>query len=102
MNMDMPVSVYNPIPWNNKDGHHYYPRHDDRRRRDFPIGGCATTQYGCCVDKTTTRMDPYGTNCPGYIANPVTVSSGVKNTPAIPTPNTPMPSSSPSSVIGKV
>jgi hypothetical protein len=102
MNMDMPVSVYNPTPWNNKDGHHYYPRHDDRRRRGFPIGGCATAQYGCCVDNTTARMDRYGTNCPGYIANPVTVSSNANNKPTPSTPNTPMPSSSPSSVIGKV
>jgi len=47
-------------------------------------------------------MDRYGTNCPGYIANPVTVSSSVKTTAPPSAPNTPMPSSSPSSVIGKV
>ena len=55
MNMNMPVSGYNPIPWNNKDEHHYYPRHNDRRRRGYPIGGCAGAQYGCCDDGTTAK-----------------------------------------------
>ena len=94
--MNIPVSVYNPIPWNNKDGHHYYPRHNDRRRRGFPIGGCAGTQYGCCDDRTTARTNPYGSNCPGYITNPVTVSSNTNNTPIpAPTPTPPTPTPTP-------
>ena len=28
-----------------------------------PIGGCAGTQYGCCPDGITTKMNAYGTNC---------------------------------------
>ena len=28
-----------------------------------PIGGCAGTQYGCCLDGITTKMNVYGTNC---------------------------------------
>ena len=28
-----------------------------------PIGGCAGTQYGCCPNGVTARMNPAGTNC---------------------------------------
>jgi hypothetical protein len=58
---------YNPVPWNNKDDHYYYPRHDERRRRDYPIGGCGGTRYGCCDDMMTSRDNLDGTNCPDYV-----------------------------------
>ena len=32
-----------------------------------PIGGCAGTQYGCCSDGVTPKMNYYGTNCSGYV-----------------------------------
>jgi hypothetical protein len=28
-----------------------------------PIGGCAGTQYGCCPNGVTARMNAAGTNC---------------------------------------
>ena len=28
-----------------------------------PVGGCAGTQYGCCPDGITAKMNAYGTNC---------------------------------------
>jgi len=28
-----------------------------------PIGGCAGTQYGCCPNGVTARMNASGTNC---------------------------------------
>ena len=28
------------------------------------IGGCVGTQYGCCSDNTTPKIDIYGSNCP--------------------------------------
>jgi len=28
-----------------------------------PVGGCAGTQYGCCPNGVTARMNPAGTNC---------------------------------------
>jgi hypothetical protein len=31
-----------------------------------PVGGCAGTIYGCCLDLITPKMDTLGTNCPGY------------------------------------
>ncbi len=57
---------YDPVPWNNKDEHHYYPR----RRNQYSIGGCGGTQFGCCDDMTTSRSDLDGTNCPDYIKPP--------------------------------
>jgi len=115
---------YNPMPWNNRDNdHHYYPRHDERRRREYPIGGCSGTQYGCCDDMMTTRYNLNGTNCPGYIINPVTVTPGpvpptptpptptpptpapptpTPPTPTPPTPAPPAPTASPSSIIGQI
>lgn len=81
----MPISIDVPMPWNNRDDeHHYYPRHDERRRHRYHIGGCAGTRYGCCDDKKTARTNPYGSNCPGYIVNPVTV-------PPVPVPVPPAP-----------
>ena len=35
-----------------------------------PVGGCAGTQYGCCPDGITPKMNIYGTNCTGYIPPP--------------------------------
>lgn len=28
------------------------------------VGGCSSTQYGCCSDKTTAKADADGSNCP--------------------------------------
>jgi len=28
-----------------------------------PIGGCAGTQYGCCPNNRTSKLDHQGTNC---------------------------------------
>lgn len=28
-----------------------------------PIGGCAGTQYGCCPDQRTAKIDTVGSNC---------------------------------------
>jgi hypothetical protein len=102
-----PGEIPIPMPWNNRDDeHHYYPRHDKRRRRDYHIGGCASTRYGCCDDKITARTNPYGSSCPGYIVNPVTISPGPAPapapTPTPPAPVPPAPSTSPSSMINKL
>jgi hypothetical protein len=35
-----------------------------------PVGGCAGTQYGCCPDGITPKMNIYGTNCSGYVPPP--------------------------------
>jgi len=31
---------------------------------DFETG-CKPTRYGCCNDKITTKLDPWGSNCYG-------------------------------------
>jgi hypothetical protein len=28
-----------------------------------PIGGCAGTRYGCCINEVTPKIDPQGSNC---------------------------------------
>jgi hypothetical protein len=40
-------------------------REDHERERNHNIvGGCAGTQYGCCYDGTTAKVDYHGSNCP--------------------------------------
>jgi len=40
-------------------------REDHERERNHNIvGGCAGTQYGCCYDGTTVKVDYHGSNCP--------------------------------------
>jgi hypothetical protein len=40
-------------------------REDHERERNHNIvGGCAGTQYGCCYDGTTAKVDHHGSNCP--------------------------------------
>ena len=33
-------------------------------RNSGMVGGCAGTQYGCCPDGITAKIDPEGSNCP--------------------------------------
>jgi uncharacterized protein YneF (UPF0154 family) len=28
--------------------------------------GCLYTRYGCCNDKLTPKLDPFGSNCRGF------------------------------------
>ena len=40
-------------------------REDHERERNHNIvGGCTGTQYGCCYDGTTAKVDYRGSNCP--------------------------------------
>ena len=35
-----------------------------------PIGGCAGTQFGCCPNGVDSKINYYGSNCPGYRPGP--------------------------------
>jgi hypothetical protein len=51
------------------------------------IGGCESTQYGCCTDEKTAKIDSLGSNCPdcldlqdfGSYCNNLIPNSGVKS-----------------------
>jgi hypothetical protein len=36
----------------------------------IPVGGCATTQFGCCDDGVTARANQYGNNCHSVMPTP--------------------------------
>jgi hypothetical protein len=44
-------------------------------------GNCSQTVYGCCPDGVNSKINFYGTNCPGYLPPP-----GYPLTPRIPPP----------------
>jgi hypothetical protein len=35
-----------------------------------PQGNCSQTAFGCCPDGVNSRVNYYGTNCPGYRPGP--------------------------------
>ena len=49
----------------------------------FPQGGCSQTAFGCCPDGVNSKINFYGTNCPGYKPAP--------GYPIVPTPIPPPP-----------
>jgi len=58
--------------------------------------GCAQTAFGCCPDGVNSKMNFYGTNCPGYRPGP-----GYYPTPYVPqTPPPPGPGPLPPKPIG--
>ena len=56
-----------------------------------PVGGCAGTQYGCCMDGTTTKMNAYGTNCQPAPYPPVPPPPPPPPYPPVPPPPPPQP-----------
>jgi hypothetical protein len=48
-----------------------------------PQGGCSQTMFGCCPDGINSKINFYGTNCPGYKPYP--------GYPIVPTPIPPPP-----------
>ncbi len=49
-------------------------------------GNCAQTTFGCCPDGVNSKINFYGTNCPGYMPPP-----GYRPTPYGPPPPGPGP-----------
>ena len=52
-------------------------------KTDNTTANCSQTTFGCCPNRVDSKINYYGTNCPGY-----------KPTPNIPPPN-PVPGPSP-------
>lgn len=44
-------------------------------------GNCSQTVYGCCPDGVNSKINFYGTNCPGYMPPP-----GYSPRPGVPPP----------------
>lgn len=40
-----------------------------KSHKKHPIGGCASTIYGCCPDRVTAKTDADGMNCPAKCFN---------------------------------
>jgi hypothetical protein len=57
-------------------------------------GNCSQTTFGCCPDGINSKINFYGTNCPGYNPGP-----GYKPTPP-PPPPPPGPGPAPPKPIG--
>jgi hypothetical protein len=57
-----------------------------------PQGVCSQTTFGCCPDGVNSKVNYYGTNCPGYRPGP--------GYPIIPTPIPPGPGPNPRKPIG--
>lgn len=53
-------------------------------------GTCSQTTFGCCPDGVNSKVNYYGTNCPGYYPTP----------PPQPTPPQPGPGPTPPKPIG--
>lgn len=60
-----------------------------------PQGNCSQTSFGCCPNGVDSKLDYYGTNCPGYTPAP-----GYLPTPNIPPPPPPQPGPQPVPVPG--
>lgn len=57
------------------------PRYNRRQ-----IGGCAGTRYGCCPDNVTSKINPFGSNCP-HPYNPYPPTPPQPHPHPIPKPN---------------
>ena len=51
-----------------------------------PKAGCSQTAFGCCPDGVNSKINYYGTNCPGYRPSP-----GYQPPPYVPPPLPPPP-----------
>jgi hypothetical protein len=54
---------------------------------------CSQTTFGCCSDGINSKINVYGTNCPGYIPQPGYIQTpyGPPQPPPPPLPQPPLP-----------
>jgi hypothetical protein len=52
---------YNPSADNCPD--YWYNSYYDLDSEQTSVGGCKSTQYGCCLDGVTAKSEPNGSNC---------------------------------------
>ena len=53
--------------------------------------GCSQTAFGCCPDGVNSKVNFYGTNCPGYFPPPQPIPTPPQPIPPPPTPPQPIP-----------
>lgn len=65
-------------------------------KTDDTLASCSQTAFGCCPNGVDSKINYYGTNCPGYNPGP-----GYSQTPNLPPPNpVPGPALPPKKPIG--
>jgi hypothetical protein len=52
---------------------------------------CAQTTFGCCPNGVDSKINFYGTNCPGYVPGPGYLPTPVIIQPVLPPPPQPVP-----------
>jgi hypothetical protein len=58
----------------------YHNYETDKVTDDVKQGTCIDTHYGCCPDGVNSKINFFGTNCPGFVPPP----------PPLPTPKNPI------------
>jgi len=57
---------------------------------------CSLTAYGCCPNGIDSKIDYYGTNCPGFKTQPGYITPPPSPSPYLPPPPQPIPVPGPS------
>ena len=57
------------------------PQSNSQQSTNSQQGNCSQTVYGCCPDGVNSKINFYGTHCPGYIPPP-----GYSPMPGVPPP----------------
>ena len=63
-------------------------------------GGCSQTAFGCCPDGVNSKINYYGTNCPGYRPGPGYFPSPYGPPPYVPPEPVPGPGPRPPKPVG--
>jgi hypothetical protein len=62
---------------------------------DIERPNCSLTAYGCCPNGVDSKLNYYGTNCPGYKTTPGYTAPPPPPSPYVPPPPQPIPAPPP-------
>ena len=61
------------------------------KKKTYSAASCAQTSFGCCPNGVDSKINFYGTNCPGYVPGPGYLPTPVIIQPVLPPPPQSMP-----------